>query len=348
MPSARKVQWAKIRTGATAFVALLILGVFLVLMTGGRLFRETDTVRILVPDSAGLAIKSPVRLNGIPIGSIKGVRLSHSPDPNRTVEILIEIDHAYLDQITVDSVASITAEDIQGDKAINIDQGTARAHVRSGGEVKFQVQPETFKTLDLVQFDKQLRLIDAMLADIQAGKGPVGELIQKDTIYRETLARITQLQKAVAAATSTEQNLGQLLYRGVMYEQLSAPVRQLDEALAKIQRGEGGTGALLTSTAQYDELHTGIANIRQQLADLNAGKGGGRFLTDDAMYRQWTSQVGGFIASVDRLNAGEGTMGRLLVDAQPYESLSGSLREFGATLRDFQQNPRKYVRFRVF
>jgi phospholipid/cholesterol/gamma-HCH transport system substrate-binding protein len=348
MPSARKVQWAKIRTGITAFAALLILGVFLALMTGGKLFRETDTIRIFVPDSAGLSIGSPVRLNGIPIGNIKAVRLSHSPDPNRTVEILIEIDHAYLDQITADSVASITAEDIKGDKAINIDQGTARAHVRSGGEVKFLVQPETFKTLDLVQFDKQLRLIDALLADIQAGKGSLGELFQKDTIYRGTLDKISRVQDALEAATSTERQLGRLLYRSMLHEQLLTQVRQFDDALAKMQRGEGTTGALLKSPAQYDELHSTIANMRQQLEDLNAGKGGGTFLTDDTMYREWTSRVGGFIASVDRLNAGEGTMGRLLVDAQPYEPLSGSLRELGASLRDFQQNPRKYIHPRLF
>jgi phospholipid/cholesterol/gamma-HCH transport system substrate-binding protein len=343
------VQWAKIRTGATAFAALLILGVFLALMTGGTLFRETATLRIYVPDSSGLAIKSPVRLNGIPIGNIKTVRLSHSPDPNRTVEILIEIDRRFLDQITVDSVASITAEDIQGDKALSIDQGTKPAHVRAGGEVKFQVQPETFKTLDLVQFDKQLRKIDALLADIQAGKGPLGELFLKDGIYRGTLGKVVELQKAIAAATSTQQDLGRLLYRDVMYEGLRTPVLRLDEALAKIQRGEGSAGALLTKTTQYDEVQASIGTMRRQLADLNAGKGGaGQFLSDDAMYRQWMTRVSGFLASVDALNAGEGNLGRLLVDAQPYESLAGSLREFGEGLRDFRENPQKYMWFKVF
>jgi phospholipid/cholesterol/gamma-HCH transport system substrate-binding protein len=53
-------------------------------------------------------------------------------------------------------------------------------------------------------------------------------------------------------------------------------------------------------------------------------------------------------ALLARFNAGEGTAGRLLSNAQLYESLNGSLRSMEQLLRDLRENPRKYLRVKPF
>lgn len=349
MPSARRIQWAKFRITVTAFSALLILGVFLALLTGGTVFQPKDAVRVYMPDSTGMGPKTPVRLNGIPIGSVTEVRLSGSPDPNRVVEVILQIEHRYLNQVAADSVATTTSENIQGDKYLDITRGNSAAHVRPGGEVRFQPAPDVLKTLDLAQFESRLRAIDALLADIQAGKGALGELVRKDDLYQDTVRKLAGLQKAMRAATSTQESLGRVLYRDTLYQEILAPITDLDAALARIQRGEGAGGRLIASSEQFEALRSRAGELRQSLAALNAGKGeGGQFLKRDDMYREWNRRVAAMAASVDNLNAGEGGAGRLLRSAEVYESLAGSLREMERNVDDFRRNPHKYLRLSLF
>ena len=91
--------------------------------------------------------------------------------------------------------------------------------------------------------------------------------------------------------------------------------------------------------------------MRQTLADLNAGKGaGGEWIASDAAYVEWNRRVAAWIENVDALNSGEGAMGQMLSNAQTYESLNGSLRELATTLKEFREDPQKFlrVRFKLF
>jgi len=49
------------------------------------------------------------------------------------------------------------------------------------------------------------------------------------------------------------------------------------------------------------------------------------------------------IESVDAFNRGPG-----MTTTQAYDNLNGFARELQGTLRDFRQNPRKYMRLKVF
>lgn len=339
MPSARKMQWAKFRVAATSFVALLILGVFIALLTGGTLFVPKATLRTYMPDAAGLDVGSPVRLNGIPIGKISKVRFSGSPDPNRVIEVDMQVAQRYLAQIPRDSSAAITAENVQGDKYLDITRGKGVTTLRPGAEVPFQPAPEVLKTIDLAQFDANLRGIDKLLADIQEGKSPFSQLILGDDLYRETVERISELERAVRQATSTQQRLGQFLYKDTLYQDILRPVRELDDMLAKIQRGEGSTGRLLRDSRQYDEIRDRIGALRTQLAVAANSP----FLASDDLYTSWNKQVAGLIRSVDDFNASP-----MMLSAQGYESLNGSTRAMGQSLHDFLEDPRKYLRMKVF
>jgi phospholipid/cholesterol/gamma-HCH transport system substrate-binding protein len=52
-------------------------------------------------------------------------------------------------------------------------------------------------------------------------------------------------------------------------------------------------------------------------------------------------------ALLTSLNAGEGEAGRLLTNAQLYDSLNGKLAGMETFLRDFRENPRKYLRVKI-
>lgn len=344
MPSAARLQWARFRIGAVVFAALLILGVQLVLLTGGTLFQSYTRLNVYMPDSAGLDREASVRLNGIPIGTVEHVDLSRLPDPNRTIAAGLKIDSRYISQIPVDSVASLSAENVIGDKYLDIAQGRSRAHVAPGATIPFVPEPDVLKRLDLTEFEARLRNIDLLLADVQAGKDTVGEFFVGDRLYRQTVNGVADLEKAIDVATSSQRAFGRLLYSEETYAGIRASVRRLDERIAAVQKGR-----YLRDSAQYDRIQARVAGVRRSLADLNAGKGRwGEWLGADAANARWVRTLDGLIRNIDEFNAGEGSLGGLFVNPQPYDSMTGASRELAATLSEFRKDPGKFVRIEIF
>lgn len=334
MPSARRLQWAKFRVGVTSFVALLILGVFLALLTGGRLFRRYEELRVYMPDAAGMGQGAPVRLNGIPMGRIESVILSGSRDPNRVVEARFRIGHDFLEQIPEDSVATVTAENMQGETYLDITRGHSRRTITAGAEVAFQPAPDVMKRIDLAEFERRLRAIDSLIAKIERGEGPVGQLVMGEAIYDQTLRRLNEVQAAMRRAVSSQRKLGSLLYTDVEYERILAPIRQLDERLLRLQQS-----GMLRDTGAYER-------VRAQLRDAHAALEKTRrhpWIAGDEAYVEWNRRVAGMIRGVDEFN-----LSPILMSTQTYESMTGALRETRDSLHDFRTDPRKFLRIKIF
>jgi phospholipid/cholesterol/gamma-HCH transport system substrate-binding protein len=129
-----------------------------------------------------------------------------------------------------------------------------------------------------------------------------------------------------------------------MHDKLSASLLQLDDRLAQLQ-----ANSLLRDTTQYDRIRDQLAQVRHTLADLNAGKGaGGEWIASDAAYIAWNRRVAAWIENVDALNSGEGAMGQMLSNAQAYESLNGALQQLHSTMKEFREDPRKFLRLKMF
>ena len=47
--------------------------------------------------------------------------------------------------------------------------------------------------------------------------------------------------------------------------------------------------------------------------------------------------------TVDKINAGQGTIGQLMVNPQLYESLNGTAKEMNSFMKDFRANPKKFL-----
>jgi phospholipid/cholesterol/gamma-HCH transport system substrate-binding protein len=50
---------------------------------------------------------------------------------------------------------------------------------------------------------------------------------------------------------------------------------------------------------------------------------------------------------MDKINAGQGTMGQFLVNPQLYQSLEGTTREFQSLAKDMRANPKKFLSIRL-
>ncbi len=86
--------------------------------------------------------------------------------------------------------------------------------------------------------------------------------------------------------------------------------------------------------------------FNQLLSDLQAGKGtAGKFLKkDDRLSNQINELVAKVDTTIDKLNAGQGTLGQFVVNPQLYESLNGVTVEMYQFVKDLRANPKKFLR----
>jgi phospholipid/cholesterol/gamma-HCH transport system substrate-binding protein len=86
-----------------------------------------------------------------------------------------------------------------------------------------------------------------------------------------------------------------------------------------------------TTTANFAKVSDSLAKIEttRMVADLEAA-------------------IGSFRAITDRMEKGEGSIGKLLYDEQLYDNLAGASFQLEQLLEDFKENPKRYVHFSVF
>jgi phospholipid/cholesterol/gamma-HCH transport system substrate-binding protein len=339
MPSVQRVLWAKFRVSAVILVALTILGTISYLLTGGTLLESTVTLYLYLSDGTGLGSGTPVQVNGIGVGKVKSVILSGSTNPDRVVKVTMTVERQRLSNITADSTAQIGSETAIGDKVVAISSGTSAGHIQPNGEIPLQRSSELLKTLDIGQFQKQVDAIDAVIGDIEQGKSLVGQFVIGDEVYRSLLKRIGDIERAGQAVAGTSGAVGHELYTDQLYRQIHEPLAKLDQSLALMQAGQGGIGQFLRDPAQYAQLRVSLGNLRSSMADLRKQP----WVNSEESYTGWNRQVASLIRNVDEFNATP-----MMATSAVYDNLNGAARQMRQTLKEFRENPRKFLRLKVF
>jgi phospholipid/cholesterol/gamma-HCH transport system substrate-binding protein len=349
-----KVRWSQLKVGVVGLTGFLILSLLIFLLTSSKNpFQHTAMLHVYLDDASGITDSTPVRLNGIPIGSVDKVTLSNSGDPKRSVEFDLLVQESYLPDIPVDSVAGITASNLLGDKFINITKGRAPRHIMNGGEVKsFQAQdiPELMAQSAslLTTLQTIVSRLDALLAGVEQGKGNIGKLLKDEELYDRLNSIGSEMQNLLVDVRSGHGTISKLLYEDTLYQELRSPLKRADAILADLQAGQGSAGKILRDPALFDEAKQSLAEIRQLLADVGAGKGtAGKLMKDEQLYRSLDEFVAKFNATIDKINAGQGTLGQFMVNPQLYESLNGATGEFQSLAKDIRANPKKFLTIRL-
>jgi phospholipid/cholesterol/gamma-HCH transport system substrate-binding protein len=361
MPSANKTRWSQLRVGVMAAIALCILGYLIFLMAGSKgLFEKTSTVYTYMEDAANLADGAPVTLNGINVGKVVRTELTGSREPNRTVRVVMEVRAEMLKQIPVDSVASISAANLLGTKYINITKGTSLQTVQPGGEIPSLNTREFEEVVQqgynaIAGLNLMVAKLNAVVDQIQLGKGSIGKLLVDETLYNRALAIANETQKLMTslneAVNSKNSTIGQLLHNDEIYQDTRNLITRVDGILEGIEKGEGTAGKFLKDDAVYKEAQGALTDLRQLLAGLDKGEGtAGKLLKSDELHNQLTATLRRMDAVLDKVNNGKGTIGELMNNPQLYQSLDATSNEIRALLRDFRANPKKFltVQFKLF
>lgn len=342
------------KVGVMAIAALLLLGILIFLLTGSvHPFASRSTVYTYMQDSAALTENSAVRLNGIVVGKVSKIALSDSKDPKRVIRMDLQIEEKYLPQIPIDSQAKIGAENLLGTKYINITKGVKPVAIRPGGEIHAQEVGDFNDIIDqgntlLVQLQSILKRVDAVVGQVEVGKGSIGKLLVDEELYNRLISTVAGVQKLTNTLNSDKGTIGKVLYHDDLYNDIRASIARVDNLMEGLQQGQGSAGRLLKDPAMYDNANKAILDMRKLLADIDAGKGTvGKLLKSDDVHNQLMATVHRVDVMLDKINAGQGTLGQLMVNPSLYDALNGSTRELHELLKDFRTNPKKFLRIKL-
>jgi len=199
------------RLGAFIIATLLIFagGVFLI---GNKKFLFSSTYRLNAqfPNVAGLGEGAEVRVGGLRKGSVKRINLPNRPDGKVTV--VMDLQSATRDVIKRDSVASIAAEGLVGDKYVDISFGSNQAQKVNNDDTIASHPPlemaDVIKKADEVlesakgavqNLDATAANIKSVTSKVDQGKGTVGALINDKSVYQRVNAGATAFQEDMEA-----------------------------------------------------------------------------------------------------------------------------------------------------
>jgi phospholipid/cholesterol/gamma-HCH transport system substrate-binding protein len=330
--------------GVTVLIsfAMTTILVLMYLLSGGgkEFFQRKVTLRTYFPDGSGLEKKAKVELDGIKIGKVQSVELSHSNEPTRVVRVNISIDQKFLQSIPVDSQTELTEDNLLGDKYINIHRGTANETIKAGDELFAKPPSNDFDPADLAKsLRKVLDQVNGILDDIDNPETELGQLVQGEALYDQIRDDIVGMQKTVHQFGNPKSPAGQAVFGTELYDQLRKPILDIDKQLASIQSGEGTIGHAYASTEQYDKVRKQIGDFRKTVEDLRKNQ----FLTSDEEYAKLLETFRNLNVVVTSLSNGP-----MFENAQLYESVAGSSKSAEKFLKDFRNNPQKYLRIKVF
>jgi len=352
VPSEKQVRWSQLRVGLTVIIASVALAILIFLMTGTTgLFTKKIKIRAYVDNAGGLRVGAPVRLEGVDIGNVIGIRVVR--DPKRQVapvEVLMKITTKYSNTTGPDCEASLNTAGVLGEVFVDIDcrqskggplQSNAELPTRDVAQLQDVVRASQ-GTLQNV--DTLVKRLDNILTYVQSGQGSIGKVIYDPALFDRANDMLTQAQHIVAQANSTNGSIGKLLNSDELYNKANAAVDNLNKIIDQINSGQGTAGKFIKDPALYDNANQTLAKANQLMTDINAGKGTiGKLTRDEAFAKKLDDTVSRLNSILDRIDKGEGTAGKLVVDPSLYNNADQLLVETRNLIAAVRKDPKKYL-----
>ena len=330
-----------------ASVTLMVL-IFVMSGTGGWLTRKI-TLQSYFDNAGGLREGAPVRLAGVDIGNVTGIRIVGGK-PMTPVEVTMKVNTRYKFNLRKDSVTLLSTAGVLGETYVDIDSSAAKGPEAADGDtLAARSQPDIQDVVrasqgTLQNMDALLKRLDNIVAFVESGKGSIGKVIYSPALYDQLNATVAEFKGLMDQIQSGKGSLGPLLTSDEAYKKAVAAIDKVNGMVDELQQGKGTAGKLLKDTELYDNANKAMANVRQLSDDINAGKGAvGKLTRDQEFADRLQTLVNNLAALSERLEKGEGTAGMLFKDPALYNNSNQTLVEAHELVKAIRENPKKYL-----
>ena len=277
MRNPKELKWSDLKTGIF-FVLGLGFAAYLGLVIGKNtsMFTGVTTISIMTRNVNGLAENNFVAVSGKKIGTVSKLNFTTRHDSLYVIADL-KLRNEFAALVTKDSKATIRSLGILGDKYVDITTGTGPS-VKEGDFIRLETEDGLASLTSNAKVT--LEKLNALLDNINNGKGPVGRLISDEKMgneLQETVANLrstsAELSKVSADLEKGNGLLPRLIKDKALADNTAQTLENLNATTAKLNSNQGTLGKLSSDPALYDNLNRTMTSLDSLLTDLKRKPG---------------------------------------------------------------------------
>lgn len=191
-------------------LAIGVWGLFRVSDKSGRWSDGID-LTVLAADAPDVEPGTPVRVRGVEAGRVTAVE-----DAGDEVRIQVRLDGKYRDRLHSDAAAAIHTKGVLGVSVVDIKPGTPAKGPLEEPVVRAVPTPDLAAVT--AKLDSVATRTDALLKDVQDGKGSLPKLLKDEAVYddlKSTTAEAKKLVKNLDETTTALRSDAQKTLKGV-------------------------------------------------------------------------------------------------------------------------------------
>jgi len=342
--------------GVVFFGALAMLLYYTIVLTGFSL-NEKSYLQAWFPDAAGLKEGDAVLVAGMQTGTVREVSYHDDRAADRRIQVRMEFEQPI--SLRPGYIIQISEFTVLGGRVIEIDPGNGDAgRLPNDTELIGTVEESAIAALGALVTDNRDK-VDQIIEnlrksseDLAEGRGPLGALLNDETLRSEVeafigaagdLARDIEGGKGVLGLLFSDEEARQQLE--TMIADGTTAVARIQEIATQVASGEGLAGSVIFDETLESDALALIADLRASAGELRLAMEGanrgdgllGAILTDPTLAEDAAAFLANLRTVSDRLEAGEGALGKLLTEEVAYDELVKSLRLLTATLEDLRE-----------
>lgn len=329
-------QKAKLRLGLfiVGGVALFVLAIFII-GKQKNMFNPVFYLTSTFTNVSGLQVGNNIRFSGINVGTVDNIVIVN--DTTVRVDLMIKKDVWQF--IKSDCKVTLGSEGIIGDKIITILPGSSDAPLAKEGQ--------HLQTIETIETNEIMSRLDATTANAENISKQISEITDNINGGNGTLSRLILDRKLAEDLSQTISNLNQfsngLKGSDVVMASLKVTTRnaeyishQLAEITNKINKGDGTLGRLIQDSTIAENLNQSILNLKKTSEGLTG--------VDTMMIKINATARNAEVFSMQltdmmqKINKGNGTLGRLIRDTTFAENLNQTMIYLKSSSKSLDEN----------
>ena len=299
------------REAKTAILVIVSILLFIwgySFLKGRDLFNSYQTYYVIYSDVEGLSPSAPVTLNGLVVGKVTSIQFKDLVKGDLLVEL----------QVKTDFPISKTSHATLYEPGFGL----------SGKQIA--LIPDT-KNTDLAEDGSYLQsgLKPGMLSVVGEKLSPLQTKVEATVVTADSLLH----NLSNVFDRQTQQNLR------IAIAEMSSTMREFNQAAHSLNGTIAGNRSNIDATmANLNRTSANFAKISDSINSANLGQA----------VRKLEQSLANVDHIINDVEAGKGTLGKLLKDDAMYNNLTDASNELKLLLADLKNNPKRYVHFSVF
>jgi len=311
----------ELKVGAFAFMGITVLVLGYNFLKGYNLIKGQNKYYVVYENVEGIVKSTQVTINGLNVGQVSDITMLHKGDASK---ILVTITVTKDIQLPKGTVATISSSDLLGTKILAISLTNNKEILNEGDTLISATEASLSTTISQM----------------------VSPLKDKSEQVLVTLDRVLLSMNDIFDSTGTQK-----LASGI--HDFSGTMNHLNNVTERLDKLS--TNEFEKLSDMFTHAESIMRNLRNNNEVITKMLKNLSFISDSIAASNLTSTINNvnlvmsdFAITIEKINKGEGSLGKLANDKELYENLNKSSIELNSLMKDMQEYPGRYFAVSVF